>query len=293
MLAYRKTPLIELKSDLLQATDISLWMKREELNHAEISGNKWWKLKYNLQEAKAKGFHTILTFGGAYSNHLYATAAAAKEEGLKSIGVVRGEEQVDNSTLRFAESKGMTLHFVSREVYRTKASEAYIESLQKRFGPFYLIPEGGTNVHAIRGVEEWADSLATEMKFNHLCLPVGTGGTIAGMINRLSDKTIIGFSSLKGGGFLQGEVKKWLIHRSSNWHLETAYHFGGYGKVTKTLLDFMQQFETTYQIPLDPIYTAKMMYGLFDMIKQGRFERGSTILALHTGGLQGRAGFNF
>ncbi len=293
MLAYRKTPLIELKSDLLQATDISLWMKREELNHAEISGNKWWKLKYNLQEAKAKGFHTILTFGGAYSNHLYATAAAAKEEGLKSIGVVRGEEQVENSTLRFAESKGMTLHFVSREVYRTKASEAYIESLQKRFGPFYLIPEGGTNVHAIRGVEEWADSLATEMKFNHLCLPVGTGGTIAGMINKLSDKNIIGFSSLKGGTFLKDEVEKWLKHQSNNWHLETAYHFGGYGKVTKLLLEFMRQFEETYKISLDPVYTAKTMYGVLEMIKQGRFERGSTILALHTGGLQGRAGFNF
>ncbi|MEQ9592714.1 MAG: pyridoxal-phosphate dependent enzyme [Cyclobacteriaceae bacterium] len=293
MLAYRKTPLIELKSDLLQATDISLWMKREELNHAEISGNKWWKLKYNLQEAKAKGFHTILTFGGAYSNHLYATAAAAKEEGLKSIGVVRGEEQVDNSTLRFAESKGMTLHFVSREVYRTKASEEYIENLRRQFGAFYLIPEGGTNVHAIRGVEEWADSLATEMKFNHLCLPVGTGGTIAGMINKLSDKNIIGFSSLKGGTFLKDEVEKWLKHQSNNWHLETAYHFGGYGKVTKLLLEFMRQFEETYKISLDPVYTAKTMYGVLEMIKQGRFERGSTILALHTGGLQGRAGFNF
>ncbi len=289
MLTYRKTPLIELKSDLLQATDISLWMKREELNHAEISGNKWWKLKYNLQEAKSKEFQTILTFGGAYSNHLYATAAAAKEEGLKSIGVVRGEEQVANSTLRFAESKGMTLHFVSREVYRTKASEAYIESLQKQFGPFYLIPEGGTNVHAIRGVEEWAESLSTQMEFSHLCLPVGTGGTIAGMINKLSDRNIIGFSSLKGGTFLKDEVEKWLKRQSSNWHLETEYHFGGYGKVTKSLLEFMRQFEETYKISLDPVYTAKMMYGVLEMIKQGRFEGGSTILALHTGGLQGRA----
>ena len=291
---YQQTSAQWLKSPFLSKAGISLRIWREDLNHPFISGNKWWKLKYNLETARKEGHNQLLTFGGAYSNHLYATAAAAHELGFKSIGIVRGEKQPDlNSTLAFCESKGMHLHYISREQYREKNSEAYIQSLRDQFGEFYLIPEGGTNSMAIKGCEEWARQIEEVEDFDYLCLPVGTSGTMAGMVNQLSDKTIVGFSALKGGDFLQVEVQKWLKHDIRNWQIRAEYHFGGYAKVKNELLDFIIDFEREYQIPIDPVYTSKMMYGVFDLIQQKAFKPGSKVLVLHTGGLQGRAGFNF
>ncbi|GAB1446536.1 pyridoxal-phosphate dependent enzyme [Flammeovirgaceae bacterium] len=291
---YRQTPIIQIKNQLLEERGVELLIKREDLNHPYVSGNKWWKLKYNLEEAINQGHNTLLTFGGAYSNHIYATAAAAHESGLKSIGIIRGEETMPlNATLSFVKRIGMKLHYMSREIYRTKDDPNFNQKLIDQFGKFYLIPEGGTNVFAIKGCEEWADILNNESDFDYLCLPVGTGGTIAGMINVLNNKKIIGFSSLRGGAFLEDETRRRVNHKRDNWRIETEYHFGGYGKVKKELVDFIFEFERTYQIPLDPVYTAKMMYGIFELIKAGRFKHQSKILALHTGGLQGRAGFNF
>lgn len=269
-------------------------VKREDLNHPYASGNKWWKLKYNLKEALSKGHRTLLTFGGAYSNHLYATAAAAHEHGLNSIGIVRGEEMRPLSpTLLFAKERGMHLHFVDRQTYRDKAEAVFVRSMVEKFGPFYLMPEGGTNALAIRGCEEWALELNKQISFDYLCLPVGTGGTMAGMINSLKEKTVIGFSSLKGGEFLVKEIDNKLKHHSKNWWVETEYHFGGYAKVNETLINFIKEFESNYHFQLDPVYTAKMMFGIYDLVKKGAFKPKSTILSLHTGGLQGRAGFNF
>lgn len=292
-LLYTPTPIIELKSVVLAESGVRILIKREDLNHEYASGNKWWKLKYNLEEATRIGHDTLLTFGGAYSNHIYATAAAAKEIGLKSIGIIRGEEvQPLNHTLAFAESCGMKLHFVSREKYRNKTADDFIQQLQNKFGDFYLIAEGGTNELAVKGVAEFGAALINEVDFDFLCLPVGTGGTMAGIVKALADrKKILGFSVLKGGGFLNAEVKKWTGDSFSNWNIEQDYHFGGYAKTTNELINFMNEIETQHQLPLDQVYTAKMMFGILDLIQKGYFKRGSTILALHTGGLQGRNSF--
>ncbi|HNP94416.1 MAG TPA: pyridoxal-phosphate dependent enzyme [Cyclobacteriaceae bacterium] len=280
--------------NLLAGSSLSIFILREDQNHALVSGNKWWKLKHNLAAAAAAGHETLLTFGGAYSNHLYATAAAAQEMGFKSIGVVRGERTVPlNQTLSFAEKQGMHLEYVNREHYRHKTETDFIESLKDKFGDFYLIPEGGTNELAIKGVEEWGSQLLKNHDFDYLILPVGTGGTIAGLINALPQKKIIGISSLKGGSFLQREIQQWLKTDSKNWQIETSFHFGGYGKVNRQLIDFITRFESDHGIPLDPVYTGKMMFGSLELIKRGAIENNSKILVLHTGGLQGRAGFNF
>lgn len=286
-LSYSATPIIELAHE--GADGVRLLVKREDLNHPYVSGNKWWKLKYNLEEAQRAGHDTLLTFGGAYSNHLYATAAAAHELGMKSIGIVRGERTEPlNHTLSFAESRGMKLHFISREAYRKKNEYEFLQSIRNQFGDVYIIPEGGTNEFAVRGCAEFAKTLEEEINFNYLCLPIGTGGTMAGMIEGLSsNKKVIGFSSLKGGDFLKEEIQSLVSGRKLNWQVNTGYHFGGYGKTTPELILFIEKMKKIYQLPLDQVYTAKTMMGIFDLIHQNYFEPESTILVLHTGGLQG------
>ncbi len=287
---YHQTPIIELKSSQLAQFGLRLLIKCEYLNHSFVSGNKWWKLKYNLEEAAQLKQHTLLTFGGAYSNHIYATAAAAKELGFKSIGIIRGEETLPlNKTLAFAGSCGMKLKYVSREEYRDKAEESFIQTLHDQFGDFYLIPEGGTNELAIKGMTEFGEALINEVNFDYLCLPIGTGGTLAGIVRGMDGrKKVAGFSALKGGGFLVDDVRKWTSDTFNNWNIIEDYHFGGYAKTTSELNNFMKEFETQHQLPLDQVYTAKMMFGIFDLIQKGFFKRGSTVLAIHTGGLQGR-----
>ncbi|MEQ9414006.1 MAG: pyridoxal-phosphate dependent enzyme, partial [Cyclobacteriaceae bacterium] len=207
---------------------------------------------------------------------------------------VRGEKQsILNPTLAFCESKGMHLHYISREQYREKGNEDFKQSLRDEFGKFYLIPEGGTNSLAVKGCEKWAHQIKEVEDFDYLCLPVGTTGTMAGMVNVFKDKSIIGFSSLKGGDFLKEEMKQWIRHDINNWQIRTEYHFGGYAKVKNELLDFIIDFEKEHQIPIDPVYTSKRMYGVFDLIQQGFFPVGSRVLVLHTGCLKGSAGFNF
>ncbi len=289
-LSYKETPVQELKSAILERARIRLLIKREDLNHPHASGNKWWKLKYNLEACVRSDHDTLLTFGGAYSNHIFATAAAAHELGLKSIGIIRGEETLPmNHTLSFANEKGMVLKYVLREDYRNKTEENFIEKLHEQFGNFYLIPEGGTNELAIKGCEEFAKALHSEIHFDYLCLPVGTGGTIAGMIQGTDRmKNVLGFSSLKGGGFLETEINKLLKQQTNHWRLITDYHFGGYGKSTDELVSFTNQMKSEFHLPLDVVYTSKMMYGILDLVKKGHFEKGAIVLAIHTGGLQGQ-----
>ncbi|HEU5291292.1 MAG TPA: pyridoxal-phosphate dependent enzyme [Cyclobacteriaceae bacterium] len=286
MLSYSNTPVQEIHDRLLDQAGVRLLIKREDLNHPFVSGNKWWKLKYNLKEAIKTGHQTLLTFGGAYSNHIYATAAAAYELGLKSIGVIRGEETLPlNNTISFAKSKGMSLHHVSRESYQLKTDKGFIEALQKTFGDFYLIPEGGTNALAVKGVTEFAQTLGND--FDYLCCAVGTGGTMAGLIcGSAPGNNVIGFPVLKGGDFLREEIKSLLPDKVQNWELVTDYHFGGYAKVTAELTEFVGSFEQKHNIKLDPVYTGKMFYGIIDLIKKNLIPKGSTILAIHTGGLQ-------
>ncbi|NRA92864.1 MAG: 1-aminocyclopropane-1-carboxylate deaminase/D-cysteine desulfhydrase [Psychroserpens sp.] len=272
--------------------DNHLFIKPEFLNHPFISGNKLRKLKYNLKQVEKEGKTTLLTFGGAYSNHIAAVSFAGKQEGLKTIGLIRGEELSDsiptNPTLTFATNNGMELRFVSRSDYRRKTTQDFIIELQKTYGDFYLLPEGGTNQLAVKGCEEILDDY--DSKFDYICCPVGTGGTIAGLINSsLPHQKIIGFPALKGD-FLQREITKFA--KGNNWDLNLDYHFGGYAKVTVELISFMNTFKKDYGVQLDPIYTAKMMYGINDLRKKGFFKENDKILAIHTGGLQGIVGMN-
>jgi 1-aminocyclopropane-1-carboxylate deaminase len=267
-------------------------IKREDLLHPFISGNKFRKLKYNLLQAKAENQETVLTFGGAYSNHIAAVAYAGKEQGFKTIGVIRGDELGDkiaeNPTLQFAQECGMEFEFVTRESYRFKTEPDFIANLQQKFGSFYLVPEGGTNEYAIKGCKE----ILTEedAKFDFVCCAVGTGGTISGLINSaLPHQKILGFPALKGD-FLKDEICKFATN--ANWELITEYHFGGYGKVNEELIQFVNDFYKQTQVPLDPIYTGKMVFGVIDLIQKNYFPSNSKILLIHTGGLQGIQGMN-
>lgn len=271
---------------------ISLFIKREDLLHPLISGNKYRKLKYNLIEAKQQNKRTLLTFGGAYSNHILAVAAAGKEFKFKTVGVIRGEELIDNisenPTLKRAQELGMVFDFVSRENYRNKNNPEFIQFLNSAYEDCFLIPEGGTNQFAIKGCEEILDE--NDEGFDYICTSVGTGGTISGIINCSKPcQKVLGFPSLKGD-FLQEDIRKFA--NKENWQLINEYHFGGYGKITKELIDFMNIFYEKHKIPLDPIYTAKMVFGVFDLIEKNFFPEKSKILLIHTGGLQGIEGMN-
>jgi 1-aminocyclopropane-1-carboxylate deaminase len=286
MLRYSETPVQELHDPIFEKAGVRVMMKREDLNHPFIAGNKWWKLKYNLEEAVKLGHSTLLTFGGAYSNHIYATAAAAHELGLKSIGVIRGEETLPlNNVLSFALSKGMKFHYVSRESYRMKAERVFTDTLHKTFGDFYLIPEGGTNELAVSGVTEFAQTLGNN--FDYLCCAVGTGGTMAGLINGTQkEKKLIGFPVLKNGEFLKEEIENLLPGKYNNWSLNTDYHFGGYAKITPQLISFIEDFKAKHQVQLDSIYTGKALFGIFDLITRNFFPKQSTILFFHSGGVR-------
>jgi len=281
----------------LQDQNIELFVKREDRIHPFVSGNKFRKLKYNVAAANKQGHSTLLTFGGAFSNHIVATAVAGKSMGFETIGIVRGDELgndvektlAGNATLREAHNNGMKFQFVSREAYREKSSEKFLDQLKKQFGDFYLIPEGGTNKLAVKGCEEILTS--DDDKFDYICVAVGTGGTISGLINSAEKhQKIIGFPALKGN-FLTNEIKL-FTKKTKNWRLETVYHFGGYGKWNSELIEFVNTFKRATTIPLDPIYTGKMLFGIVDLIKKNQFPKNSKILVIHTGGLQGIEGFN-
>lgn len=290
----QNTPIQEVENLHLKNTGIKFLIKREDLNNQFLSGNKWLKLKYNLIEAKENGYDRILTFGGAFSNHIYATAAAGRLFDFETIGIIRGEEHFPlNPTLSFAESQGMKLHYIDRGTYRKKYDDELFKKFQKFFGKFYMIPEGGTNELAIRGVEEFISSINVD--YDYLCCACGTGGTLAGLIRGTdNEKQVIGFSVLKGGDFLNKNVEDLINNNNtklySNWQINLEYHFGGYAKINRELIDFIKIFEKKNNIPIEPIYTGKMLYGIYDMNLKGYFREGSTILAIHTGGLQGLEG---
>jgi len=289
-------PIVQpLHSAELKAAKVELSVLRLDQLQPEPSGNKWYKLKHNIQQARQEGHQKLLTFGGAYSNHIHATAAAGKRYGFETIGVIRGERvEPLNPTLKFAEEQGMHLHFVSREDYRRKTETQFVDKLQLQFGRFYLVPEGGTNLLAVRGC---AEILPDSPEFDLVCCSAGTGGTLAGLLAGLvGQKQVLGFPALKGGDFLRSDIDQltqaYCGQQFTNYRLITDYHFGGYARADKLLVDFMNEFHRKHRLLLDPIYTAKMMYGLFSLIEQGYFPAGTRLLAIHTGGLQGIDGFN-
>jgi len=287
----------EIHAETLQKQAVKLFVKRDDLLDPLISGNKYRKLKYNLLNARSSGYDTLLTFGGAYSNHIHAVAAAGNKFGFKTIGIVRGESvKPVNSTIKDARQLGMQLKFISREAYRQKGDKQFLSMLDKEFGPFYCIPEGGANLPAIQGCEEIVNEL-NNAQYQYICCACGTGCTLAGLICGLQgDHHVLGFPVVKGGTYLTRDIKKWIKARSgkqfSNWQLISDYHFGGFVRWNLDLVHFINAFRAEHRIMLDPLYTGKMFYGIFDLIEKGFFERGSKILAVHTGGLQGIRGFN-
>ncbi len=290
-------PLIQQISNEMGANaGVKLSVLRLDLMHPQINGNKWFKLKYNLVEAKEKNLSTILTFGGAYSNHIYATAAAGNLFGFRTIGLIRGEENIPlNPTLQFAVAQGMELVYIDRQTYKQRHTEELQNHLKQRFGEVFIIPEGGCNLNGMRGCIE---ILQTVQGFNTICLACGTGTTLAGMALSLNqEQKVIGFPVLKGGDFLKEDINNLLtnylasnlptpVNSPAHWQLISDYHFGGYAKVTNKLKLFCQDFQQQYDIPLDHVYTGKMFYGVMDLIAKGFF-KSESLLLIHTGGLQG------
>ena len=278
-IAYQKLPL---------DASVSLSIKRLDQIHPQISGNKFFKLKYNFLEAQKQGFDKVLTFGGAYSNHIAATAYAAHLFGLKSVGIIRGEElshKALNPTLSTAQHFGMQLHFVSRQQYRQKDQPEYQSELKQQFPEHYIIPEGGSNALAIQGCREIL-SEHDRQNYDVICCAVGTGGTISGLIEAsAAHQTILGFSALKGD-FLSSDVAQYTVKK--NWNITDDYCFGGYAKAPPELMQFIEKFEQDFAIPLEQVYTGKMLYGIFDLIQKNHFPPNTRILIIHSGGLQGK-----
>ena len=287
-------PSTQLKHPLLDQLKVELEVLRLDQVHPTVSGNKFFKLKYNLEEALKQNHRQVLTFGGAYSNHIYATAAAAKLLGLQSIGIIRGEVSDEkNPTLKAVKDAGMVLKGISRELYRDKTNPEYLDQLRQELGEFYLIPEGGTNALAIQGTTEILSHTAAH--FSHLATPIGTGGTFAGLANSiLPQQELLGISALKGEG-IQEEIKLLLqtpgIQPKGSISIWTQYHHGGYAKWTSELIEFIHWFWESFGIPLDPIYTGKMAFACWDLLQKKYFNPGSRVLLIHTGGLQGNLGF--
>ena len=302
-------PLQGVNDAITKQFGVHLFVLRLDLVHPEISGNKVFKLKYNLLEAEKAGAKTLLTFGGAFSNHIAATAAAGKKYDFKTIGIIRGEEHSElNPTLKFATDCGMKLEYVSRTFYQNKKELYEFASKQFEKEKIYFIPEGGSNALGVLGCQEITKFIAID--FDYVCCACGTGATMAGVIKSVkNNQKAIGFQVLKADGYIKKEVSNWLTDSigeqesaiqnqekysvQNNWSINEEYHFGGYAKINEELIEFIKQFEQNNTIPLDYVYTGKMMFGVYDLISKGFFKSGKTVIAIHTGGLQGNLGFKF
>ena len=284
------------KSSLNQSLDLFLGykivIKREDLIHPRVSGNKFRKLKYIFQEIKEKEVSALLTFGGAFSNHLAATAYAGKNNGVHTIGIVRGDEWErkihESATLNYCVTQGMELHCISRDIYTQKEQAPIVSKLMNKMLGLRIIPEGGTEPLAVKGCLEILQS--EDHDFDVICSSVGTGGTIAGLVNSSNyNQNLIGFNALNNTEIVQTIEE---LTNKNNWFIENGYTFGGYAKIKPNLIYFMNDFYQKYKIPLDPIYTGKMVFGIFDLIKKNKWPWGKKILIIHTGGLQGLEGMN-
>lgn len=270
---------------------VKLFMKREDLIHPQISGNKYWKLFFNINNYLQKNpeIPYIITFGGAFSNHISAVSAVGNLTGIPTLGIIRGEELKDkwrdNPTLLFAKRNGMNLQFVTRKEYRYK--EKLTEFLQKEFPNALIVPEGGTNEDAITGIKMMLNNETKD--FDYLCTAVGTGGTIAGISKYCEEnQKVLGFKVVEDDS-LENKIFELTLKRNFNL-IDSA--FGGYGKIKDENIRFINDFKEKYGIPLEPIYTGKMMQKVFELIDEGYFPENSKVLCFHTGGLQGIEGAN-
>lgn len=286
-------PIIRLTIPEAQAAGVELYVLRLDQTDARVSGNKWFKLKYNLREAQRQRSNTVLSFGGAYSNHIHALAWAGKKLGIKTVGIIRGEPAYAiNPTLKDAARWGMELIFVNRSEYRRRHDDDYLNELRSRFSDVFIVPEGGSNRFAVEGAAEIVtDEMVETYQFTDIVLPCGTGGTLAGVAVSQPSLNVLGIPVLKKAEFLLNDIDQLLIDsnfaRCRNWSLDFNGHFGGYAKAPPELLGFISEIKARYELPLEQIYTGKMLFRLIELIKMGRFQEGSRILAIHTGGLQG------
>lgn len=276
------SPLEEITGDeRLRSTRVLL--KRDDLMHPEITGNKWRKLKYLLRDADEVGATTLLTFGGAYSNHLRAVAAAGRRLGFDTIGVVRGDERPSNPGLRRAEADGMRLHYLDRATYRRKADEDVLINLRRRFGDFYLVPEGGTSVHTLPGCAEMLREI--DVAYDSVVCAVGTGGTLAGIAAGLDGhRRAVGVSVLRGASSLECDVDR--LHRAavgrslSNWRIDHRFHCGGFARRNSELDAFVGEFSNRHGIVLDRVYVAKAVLGLYRLIAEGEFASSTVVVVV-------------
>ncbi|GGY70036.1 1-aminocyclopropane-1-carboxylate deaminase [Cellvibrio zantedeschiae] len=302
-------PLQRLNWALATQRSVEIWVRRDDLIDTHLSGNKFYKLYYNLRAAKAAGYKQLLSFGGAYSNHIYALAAAAKAYGFQAVGVIRGERpKYLSPTLQDAEAWGMKLHFVSRTDYRERSSPELRQKLTDIYGDFFEIPEGGANAYGVQGTKALGVAIHRQVKsdYTSVCLASGTANTLAGVaagLQRAGDlaQKVIGFSVLKDAGdrgfqSLGAQVinyQKAINESTSNWCLINGFHGGGYGKKLPTnMRQFMTGFECETELQLDPVYTAKMCWGVAQLLAKDYWQSGSRLVLIHTGGLQGRRGFD-
>jgi 1-aminocyclopropane-1-carboxylate deaminase len=282
----KPAPLIRVNDPFLDENKITLYIKREDLIHPYIFGNKWYKLKYNLIEAEKQNYKTLLTFGGAYSNHLYAAAAAGRIFGFKTIGIIRGEEHLpQNHILGFACENGMILNYVSRSAYRLRAETAFIEKLHQVYGDFYLLPEGGSNYFAVKGCSEIPSTI--DVEYDYIAAAMGTGGTLAGIIAGVPKRVkVLGFPVLKGARFLEEDMLRLLTGfapaKQGNYEIFYDYHFGGYAKSDTRLFRFLVDTERIINFYADRIYFGKMLFGIYDLIGKRYFPENKTIIALNS-----------
>jgi 1-aminocyclopropane-1-carboxylate deaminase len=282
------SPVHQIEDELFDKKGLQVFIKRDDLIHPIISGNKWRKLKYLLKKAQSESKAHLVTFGGAYSNHLLATDAAAAKFGFKATGLVRGES-VDNDTLFLCRLHGMNLLFTDRESYRDKPA-----LFKKHFSndpDAFFIDEGGASAEGAKGCSELIDELPET--YDHIFCACGTGTTAAGIINGIQSHGLpTEFHAVpvfKNGGFIEEEIDKFLTV-PVDYELHTGYHFGGYGKTEEQLIEFIKQFVASTGILIEPVYTGKMLFAVYDLAAKDHFKPGSRILAIHSGGIWGLLG---
>jgi 1-aminocyclopropane-1-carboxylate deaminase len=285
--SFGKSELNKINDPFLDQHQVSLWIKRDDLLHPIISGNKWRKLKYNLNAALSSGADTLISMGGTYSNHLHALAYVGMRLNLKTIGIIRSEQPASlTPTLQDMANWGMELHFISRSEYRQYRHYKHWQDLPDGNTKLYWLPEGGANAYALQGIADLMTEL--DIDFDTVCV-----ATLAGLIEAALETTsVLGFAALKKAAFLQADVQSFLTADRHNWDILLDYHQGGFARITPTLTQFMIEFSQKTAIPLEPVYTGKMLFGLYDLIAKGYFKPGQRIVALHTGGLQGNRGYN-
>ena len=276
----------------LKDHQVSLDVVRDDLFHPMIAGNKWWKLKHALIHAEKEGIPRLVTFGGAYSNHILAVAAAGHLFGFETVGIIRGEESRKlNPVLSQARHWGMRLEGISRESYRQKNNSDYLEQLKLDWSPCLILPEGGSSSFAVQGTCEMTARL--QGQYDHFCCSVGTGGTMAGMVlGATSNTEVQGFSALKNGDFLVSEIHRLLKGyevSDRHWSIQTEFHMGGYARSNAALRSFCEHFQASQKLDLDLVYTGKMFFGILELVRRGFYKKGAKIAAWHTGNAHGEA----